>query len=49
MAYSDAFWTIAVGLIISIAAIPLLREPQKAAGPIEVKRYSFRSDVRSRP
>ena len=35
MAYSDAFWIIAVGLIISLAAIPLLKKPQKAAGPIE--------------
>ena len=35
MAYSDAFWIIAVGLVVSLAAIPLLKKPQKAAGPIE--------------
>ena len=35
MAYSDAFWIIAVGLIISLAAIPLLKKPQKASGPVE--------------
>ncbi|WP_237479152.1 MDR family MFS transporter [Lichenibacterium dinghuense] len=35
MAYSDAFWIIAVGLIVSLAAIPLLKKPQRATGPIE--------------
>ncbi len=35
MAYSDAFWIIGVGLIISLAAIALLKKPQKAPGPIE--------------
>ena len=35
MAYSDAFWIIGVGLIISLAAITLLKKPQKASGPIE--------------
>jgi MFS transporter, DHA2 family, multidrug resistance protein len=35
MAYSDAFWIVGVGLIISLAAIFLLRKPQRAAGPVE--------------
>ena len=35
MAYSDAFWIIAIGLIVSLAAIPLLKRPQKVTGPIE--------------
>jgi MFS transporter, DHA2 family, multidrug resistance protein len=35
MAYSDAFWIIGVGLIISLAAIALLKKPQRAAGPVE--------------
>ncbi|MDX7951322.1 MDR family MFS transporter [Lichenihabitans sp. Uapishka_5] len=35
MAYSDAFWIIGVGLIISLGAIGLLKKPQKATGPIE--------------
>ena len=35
MAYSDAFWIIGVGLIISLAAITLLKKPQRAAGPVE--------------
>jgi len=34
MAYSDAFWIIGVGLIISLAAIALLKKPQRTAGPI---------------
>ncbi len=33
--YSDAFWIIAVGLIVSLAAIPLLKKRQKAARLIE--------------
>jgi MFS transporter, DHA2 family, multidrug resistance protein len=35
MAYSDAFWLVAVGLIISLAAIFLLRKPPRVAGPVE--------------
>jgi MFS transporter, DHA2 family, multidrug resistance protein len=35
MAYSDAFWIIGVGLIISLAAITLLRKPERTARPIE--------------
>jgi DHA2 family multidrug resistance protein len=35
MAYSDAFWIIGVGLIISLAAITLLRQPERTARPIE--------------
>ncbi|MDX7953546.1 MDR family MFS transporter [Lichenihabitans sp. Uapishka_5] len=35
MAYSDAFWIIGVGLIISLAAVALLKKPQKTSGPIE--------------
>ena len=35
MAYSDAFWIVGMGLIISLAAIVLLRKPQRAAGPVE--------------
>jgi DHA2 family multidrug resistance protein len=35
MAYSDAFWIIGVGLIISLAAIGLLKKPPKLAGPVE--------------
>jgi MFS transporter, DHA2 family, multidrug resistance protein len=35
MAYGDAFWIIGVGLIISLAAITLLKKPVKAAGPVE--------------
>ncbi len=31
-AYTDAFWIIAVGLIVGIAAIPLLKKRQEAAG-----------------
>jgi DHA2 family multidrug resistance protein len=34
-AYADAFWIVAVGLIVSLAAIFLLRKPQKSAGPVE--------------
>jgi DHA2 family multidrug resistance protein len=35
MAYSDAFWIIGIGLIISLAAIALLKKPQRAAAPVE--------------
>src|SRR5271154_4839048 len=35
MAYSDAFWIIGVGLIVSLAAIALLKKPQRRAEPIE--------------
>jgi MFS transporter, DHA2 family, multidrug resistance protein len=35
MAYSDAFWIIGVGLIISLAAITLLRKPERTGRPIE--------------
>jgi DHA2 family multidrug resistance protein len=35
MAYSDAFWIIAVGLMLSLAFIALLKKPARAAGPIE--------------
>ena len=34
-AYADAFWIVGVGLIISLAAILLLRKPQKTAGLVE--------------
>ena len=34
-AYADAFWLVAVGLIISLAVILLLRRPQRMAGPVE--------------
>jgi MFS transporter, DHA2 family, multidrug resistance protein len=34
-AYADAFWIIAVGLIISLFAIFLLKKPQRIAGPVE--------------
>ena len=34
-AYADAFFLVAVGLIISLAAILLLRRPPKMAGPVE--------------
>ncbi len=33
MAYADAFWIIGVGLLLSLAAIGLLRKPQRAAAP----------------
>jgi MFS transporter, DHA2 family, multidrug resistance protein len=35
MAYSDAFWIVGVGLIVSLAAITLLRKPPRVAGPVE--------------
>jgi MFS transporter, DHA2 family, multidrug resistance protein len=35
MAYSDAFWIVGVGLIVSLAAIVLLRKPPRVAGPVE--------------
>jgi MFS transporter, DHA2 family, multidrug resistance protein len=35
MAYSDAFWLVGVGLVISLAAIVLLRKPPRASGPVE--------------
>lgn len=35
MAYSDAFWIIGVGLIVSLAAVTLLRKPERPARPIE--------------
>ena len=34
-AYADAFWLVGVGLIISLAAIVLLKRPAKMAGPSE--------------
>ena len=34
-AYADAFWIVAVGLVISLAAIGLLKRPTAAAGPVE--------------
>src|SRR5271166_193782 len=34
-AYSDAFWAVGVGLVISLAAIALLRKPEQPQGPIE--------------
>ena len=34
-AYSDAFWIVGVGLMISLAAILFLRRPPKTAGPVE--------------
>jgi len=34
-AYSDAFFIVAVGLVISLSAILLLRRPPKMAGPVE--------------
>ena len=35
MAYSDAFWIIGVGLMISLAAVALLKKPARVSGPIE--------------
>jgi DHA2 family multidrug resistance protein len=35
MAYSDAFWIIGIGLIISLTAITLLKKPQRTPTPIE--------------
>ena len=35
MAYSDAFWIVGVGLILSLAAITLLKKPPRVAGPVE--------------
>ena len=34
-AYADAFWIVGVGLIISLAAILLLRRPSRTGGPID--------------
>lgn len=34
-AYSDAFWIVGVGLILSLCAILLLKKPQRAAAPVE--------------
>jgi DHA2 family multidrug resistance protein len=34
-AYSDAFWIVGVGLIISLCAIVLLRKPPRPAGSVE--------------
>ncbi len=34
-AYADAFWIVAVGLVLSLAAITLLKKPQRMAGPVE--------------
>ncbi len=34
MAYSDAFWIIGIGLIISLVAVTLLKKPPRVAGPI---------------
>ena len=33
-AYADAFWIVAVGLVISLAAIGLLKKPQRAGGAV---------------
>jgi MFS transporter, DHA2 family, multidrug resistance protein len=35
-AYSDAFWIVGVGLIISLCAIALLRKSRPSKGPVEV-------------
>jgi MFS transporter, DHA2 family, multidrug resistance protein len=35
MAYADAFWIIGVGLVLSLAAIGLLKKPQRATAPVE--------------
>jgi DHA2 family multidrug resistance protein len=34
-AYSDAFWIVGVGLIISLCAVVLLRKPRPSQGPVE--------------
>jgi MFS transporter, DHA2 family, multidrug resistance protein len=34
-AYSDAFWAVGVGLVISLAAIALLRKAERRQGPVE--------------
>ncbi len=34
-AYADAFWMVAVGLIISLAAVLFLRKPPRARAPVE--------------
>ncbi|VTZ52052.1 Drug resistance transporter, EmrB/QacA subfamily [Methylocella tundrae] len=34
-AYSDAFWVVGVGLIVSLAAITLLRRPPRSKAPVE--------------
>jgi len=34
-AYSDAFWIVGVGLIISLSAILLLKRPRRTAAPVE--------------
>jgi DHA2 family multidrug resistance protein len=34
-AYSDAFWIVGVGLIISLSAIVLLKRPRRTAAPVE--------------
>ena len=35
IAYADAFWIVGVGLLVSLAAILLLRKPRVPAKPIE--------------
>ena len=35
IAYADAFWIVGVGLIISLAAVLLLRKPPRVGGPVE--------------
>ena len=35
MAYGDAFWIIGVGLVLSLAAVALLKKPRGASGPVE--------------
>ena len=35
IAYSDAFWIIGVGLVLSLAALGLLKKPHRAAAPVE--------------
>jgi len=34
-AYSDAFWIVGVGLIISLSAIVLLKRPRRTVAPVE--------------
>ncbi len=35
IAYADAFWIVGIGLIMSLAAILILRKPQRASAPAE--------------
>jgi DHA2 family multidrug resistance protein len=34
-AYADAFWIVAVGLMLSLAAIFLLKKPQQSNAPVK--------------